>query len=126
MSTRENLNRISPSIRNQCVEMRIIVCFWHLLIKACFLHFLGKTTTVDRHKFNHLATKLTTFAAFPRPLFCMWNIAEQNRNLVQGEIELPALNFSNIFCGLDFIKLQSQVILAKKCFFQPISKLNEI
>ena len=27
--------------------------------------------TVYRHKFNHLATKLTTFAAFPRPLFCM-------------------------------------------------------
>ena len=27
--------------------------------------------TIDRHKFNHLATKLTTFAAFSRPLFCM-------------------------------------------------------
>ena len=27
--------------------------------------------TVDRHKFNHLATNSTTFAAFSRPLYCM-------------------------------------------------------
>ena len=27
--------------------------------------------TVDTHKFNHLATNSTTFAAFSRPLCCM-------------------------------------------------------
>ena len=47
--------------------------------------------TVDRHKFNHLATNSTTFAAFSQPLYCMQNIALQNRNKVQGAIELPVL-----------------------------------
>ena len=57
------------------------------------IHRSRQSTTVDRHRFNHLATKLTTFAAFPWPLFCMYNIAKQNRIIVQGEIELPALKF---------------------------------
>ena len=51
------------------------------------------TITIARYKFNHLATKLTTFVAFPQPFCRMYKIAKQNRNIVQGEIVLPALKF---------------------------------
>ena len=60
--------------------------------------------TVDRHKFNHLVTKLTTFAAFPRPLFCMYSIAKQIRIIVQGKIELPALKFFKYLSWFRFYK----------------------
>ena len=49
--------------------------------------------TVVGYKFNHLATKLTTFAAIPQPFCRMYNIAKQNRIIAQGEIELPAVKF---------------------------------
>ena len=49
--------------------------------------------TVDRHKFNHLATNSTTFAAFSWPLYCTLNFAMKNKNKVQGAIELPGLEF---------------------------------
>ena len=60
--------------------------------------------TVDRHKFNHLAIKLTTFVAFPRPLCCMYNITKQSRNIVQGKIELPALKIFKYLLWSRFYK----------------------
>ena len=80
------------------------------------LSFLVSTIlpTVDGHKFNHLATNSTIFAAFSWPWYCMQNVAMQNRNKVQGAIELPVLEF---FKYLQWFRFYQALKLVEKIYF---------
>ena len=59
-------------------EGKVFLCICQIsVLTSCPMRNLRKirishkSHTVDRHKFNHLATNSTTFAAFSQPLYCM-------------------------------------------------------